>query len=390
MRISDQEAMRLRILKILRMAQPVSRTELARLAGVTGPTITDIVGNLVARNLVVEEKLVGSGRGRPRINLRINAAGGYVVAAFQNWQRVLQIEIVDLSGQSVFSQTAQLRVPNDLATFADDIAGLIEAAIAAGPVARDAICRVGIGLAAIVNFREGIIEWMATLEGAPFPFAKVVADRLQIPVTVDRDINILARAEYWSGNGPALENLTVLAFGIGLTLARYTDGQLSSGAHGISPEFGHAKIVPDGGRLCHCGARGCLLAYSSIAGIVGQTDDDHEMQSHLRFQWPSLLRQMVASVGAGNDDARQIIDRAGRYLGIALANHINLDDPERIVVLLEEPCLLDVLPEPVQAAIAENTLPALHGRAAVEIRPLEHSAYLNGAAAMALEQLFSE
>ena len=390
MRISDQEFNRLTVLKRLRAAQPVSRTELARLSGLTGGTITAIVADMVERGLIIEEKIAAGNRGRPKVHLSINPQAAFVVGATlrSDLEGALVIDIADLAGNSIFGQIASLSETTLWDNLAEQYAAAIANCVAASPVNRSEIAQVGIGLSAIVDNRNGIAIKMETFEPGPFPFAEAVAIRLGIPVRLDNIMNLLARAEYWFGGAIGVEDFTMVYLDLGLGAGSYRGGQLVTGSHGIEAELGHTKIVVDDGRHCHCGADGCLQAYCSISGIVGQYRDAQNLPTLPYFQLSAALAEMASKARSGDPAALDIFHRAGRYLGIAIANHINMQDPERVVILCRESDLVTLIDAPFFESLERNTLPTLYDRAKVSFGELAPQSFAKGAVAMVLEQIY--
>lgn len=388
MRISDHDYTRLRVLRALREAEPVARTQLAQLSGVTGATITEIVGDLVERGLVLEDKVRSGSRGRPRVNLRLNPEGSHVVGVFHGLDAVLTVGIVNLKGESRFTHSEALPPTSRLDERARQMAEIVGKALAASPFSKDEIGHVGVGLPAIVDFRSGMVEYMATFDAGPCPFAEIMADELQLPVTIDNDVNVLARAEYWFGQPPGVADFVLIVAGLALGCAIYAAGQIAIGAHGLRPEIGHTKVVAENGRLCRCGARGCLQAYSSVTGLADQYAELRGCDLPPFTEWNELARRMVAEAEAGDRQVRDILERASRFLGIAVANQINLSDPSRILLLFEEPVLAEAFSDSFLEALDENTLPVLRGQAEREIRVMDRERYWQGAAAIGLEHIY--
>ncbi len=390
MRISDQEFNRLTVLKRLRAAQPVSRTELARLSGLTGGTITAIVANMVERGLIIEEKIAAGNRGRPKVHLSINPKAAFVVGATlrSDLEGALVIDIADLAGNSIFSQIASLTETTLWDNLAEQYAAAIADCIAASPIALSEIAQVGIGLSAIVDNRGGIVIKMETFEPGPFSFAAAVEKRLGVPVRLDNIMNLLACAEHWFGGAIGVEDFTMVYLDLGLGAGSYRGGQLVTGSQGIEAELGHTKIVVDDGRPCHCGANGCLQTYSSVSGIVGQYRDTQNLPTLPYFQLSAALTEMAGKARSGDGAARAIFHRAGRYLGIAIANHINMQDPERVVILCREPDLADLIAGSFLESLERNTLPTLFDPAKFTFRELAPQSFAKGAVAMVLEQIY--
>lgn len=388
MRLTDHAFNRLTVLRHMRAAQPVSRTDLARLSGLTGGTITAIVGELVQRGMVVEQRVETGGRGRPRVNLSINPQGAYAVGATLTDEGPFVIDIVDLTGASVYSTSIALRGTRQMADLARQISGVLRDAITASTVPREAIAMIGIGLPAILDNRAGVVLMLETFEPGPFAFADAVAQELGIPVRLDNSINLLARAMHWFGDGSAVDDFTLVVLDLGLGAACYQNGQLIVGSHGIEAELGHTKIVPEHGRPCQCGAVGCLQAYSAISGIVGQYYDTLGQPEPSYLVMRDAVAAMVHRAQAGDAAMSEIFRRAGHYLGIGLANHINMQDPDRILILSRHPEIVALISEAVLASLAQNVLPHLWDPAKLAFGKLDALSYSRGAAAMVLEQLY--
>lgn len=388
MRILDPEFNRLNVLKKLRAAEPVSRTDLARMTGLTGGSMTAIVGDLVQRGLVIEEKASGTNRGRPRVNLRIDPQGAFVAGATLKVFGEIAVEIVNLRGENVFSFSQPVQPTSSLADLAGQFVRCVTAAIAASPVPSGKVSHVGIGLPAIVDNRAGLVKFLATFDAGPYPFAAAVEEAIGIPTRIDNNINLLARAEHWFGDGAGVDDFTLVLIDLGLGAATYRGGALVVGSHGAEAELGHTKIVPENGRPCHCGAFGCLETYASVSGIVSQHFDRLGRTPPSFLKAKAVLHDLAGQARAGGEDALDLFERTGRYLGIGIANHINMQDPERIVILAREPGLIDLISPAFFDSLHRNTLPPLRDLARVTFKQLDENGYARGAAAMVLEQLY--
>ena len=97
----------------------------------------------------------------------------------------------------------------------------------------------------------------------------------------------------------------------------------------------------------------------------------------------------LAERARGGDAAvAGFIDQAGRYFGRGLANHINMQDPDRIVVLTRSPEVVDLISGPFFEALHRDTLPVFRNPSRVTFKEMDEASYARGAAAMVLEQLY--
>jgi predicted NBD/HSP70 family sugar kinase len=395
MRVSDQEANRLNVLKAIRRAEPVARSELAKLTGLSGATITDIVAELAGRNLLLEEKAPRGGMGRRRVQLRLNPDAAYVVGAFM-LPSGLTVEISNLRGDRLFGRSYSIDRPPTIEAGAERIADLLDETIAASPFEKSMIHSVGLSLPATIDSAGGLLHWLQTYPPRPVPVAAIIEKRIKLPVTVDNSANVVARAEHWFGEDRQLDDFSLFIIGLGMEFARYVDGFLWAGAHGLNPELAHMKAGFDGGPRCTCGARGCLTTYVTVSGIVARICELRGLAllesgpktvqefSHVN----ALFHEFAADARTGEHVAREAFELAGRVLGIAVANYINAWDPARVLVLVEEPLMAHLLTAPFYAALQENTLAALRGRAPVLCRVAADQRHSQGAAALVLERIY--
>jgi len=388
MRLTDQEFNRVLVLKKLRASEPVARTDLVGLTGLTGGTITAITADLVRRGIVIEEKVATSGPGRPRVNLRINPQGRYVVGTTPTNEGELLTEIVNLRGESLGFAKAALTRDTTIEGLARQFITALEQALAEWDVPREEIYRIGIGIPGIVNNRTGIVEHIISLESGPVDFGGIVGGALGVATLIDNSTNLLARAEHWYGAAAHADDFTLINIDLGIGAALYRGGQLVTGVHGMAAEFGHTKVVPDAGRACYCGGIGCLQAYCSVQSIMEQSC------AQLGRPLPDFDRMnaafdgLMAEQAAGRIDIAPILEQASHYLGVAVANHITMQDPEAVVILGPKFAMIDELRSIFFDALERNTFPALRRRTRLHFQLGDKSAYARGAAAMVLEQIY--
>ena len=386
MRISDHDANRLRVLKAIRRAEPVARTELVHLTGLPAWAISELVGELVKAGLLVEERAPAAGRGRPRIQLRINPDGALVVGATLTGG--LSVEIANLRGDRLYGRSFSMQLGLELHDLAELVAAQVEETILASPFPKASIHSVGLGVAGMVSSQSGALLWLPGYGPGPQPFGDVIEARLGLPTKLDSIGNMLTRAEHWFGETREVDDFTMVYVSYGMAAGQYVDGFLRTGDHGINPEIAHVKITPGDGPICHCGGRGCLEAYAGMGGIVAQ------IARRRRIAPPSPLlpamrafRQFANEARAGEPVAREVFDFAGRALGVTMANYISMWDPSRILIFADAPAWTELVEPSFREALAQSLPPVLHGRTPVQFKAGEVT-YTRGAAALALEQLY--
>ena len=390
MRISDYEFNRMRLLKAIRRAEPVARTDLVRITGLAAGTITQLTADLVRRKILIEGKPAQKSFGRPRVELQINAKAAHVVSVFAAARNLFMIEIVDLRGDVVFSRKVQIPHFRLLASWARRLAQAIDATLRAGSVARADVARIGILIHGVVDNLKGVVHWLVSYPDREVPVAALIEERLEIPVVIDNSNNLIARAEHWFGDETGqLDDFSVIVIDRGLGSAHYVDGMLRSGAQGINPELGHVKIMSaDEGRPCYCGARGCLAAHCSMFGIVSQICELRGKTVPLETL-VECFKDFAAQARRGDRLARKVFHQAGALLGTAAANMLHERNPRRLIVMAFDANFVPLISDAFFAALKSQILPAFAAKTEVQFKLIDDAAYYRkGCAVLALEQIY--
>jgi glucokinase len=187
---------------------------------------------------------------------------------------------------------------------------------------------------AIINAEQGIIlkaPNVASLDG--FRFVETISNELDLPVILENDANAAAVGEQSFGAARGFQSAVAVTLGTGVGGAIIIDGKVLRGVDGTAGEIGHICVEPFGVQ-CGCGSQGCLEQYSSATAIV-------RLVRELEDQFPGSIVQSnrgltsidVYEAGIGGDDlALEAFRQMGFYLGIALADLVNVLNPEVIVI----------------------------------------------------------
>ena len=169
-----------------------------------------------------------------------------------------------------------------------------------------------------------------------------MSDRLSLPVRVDNDANLGALAEHVWGAGDGVDDMIYLKLATGIGAGLVLGGRLYVGVGGTAGEIGHT-IIDEHGPVCRCANRGCLETLASGAATVDL----------LR---PTLgddltLGRVVELTLEGHPAATRVVADAGRHIGRAVANLVNLLNPSRVVVGGEMAACGDVLLDPLRPGV---------------------------------------
>jgi glucokinase len=165
-----------------------------------------------------------------------------------------------------------------------------------------------------------------------------LVDATGLPVILDNDANTAAYGEWQCGAARGVTEAVYVTIGTGIGAGVIQNGRLHRGAHGFAGEFGHFKIGVDG-LECGCGSAGCLETVASGPNIVRRTRelllaDPRFAESPLSAKMSGRLRceDVVAAAEGGDVFAQSVLSETGAYLGLAVANVINLLDAGLVVL----------------------------------------------------------
>lgn len=222
----------------------------------------------------------------------------------------------------------------------------------------------GVGAAGQIHRDSGIISVAPNLGWRNVPLAALLTARLGHEVRVVNDLAAAAWGELHAGAGRGAQDVYVVFVGSGVGSAIISNNQLVRGGGGVAGELGHTKVVP-GGRQCGCGELGCLEAYAGGHNLIAQAREllaagRSTVLAELIEGDPLRITPLTIeqAADAGDAGAREIHERAGRMLGLAIANMVTVLNPARLIlgggVLMNCPSLRRYVVEGVQA-YASNT-----------------------------------
>jgi glucokinase len=191
----------------------------------------------------------------------------------------------------------------------------------------------GVALAALVNPRNGTVYSspnLPQLDGTEI--ARLVSERVGVPVIVENDATAAAIGEHWLGAAKGIDNVICLTIGTGVGGGLILDGRPYRGVGGTAGELGHLCVEPEG-HPCGCGSRGCIEQYASATAIVRIASElQSERSSTLKSIPEFSARDVYNAAVKGDEVALATFSKMGRYLGAAIADLINALNPELIII----------------------------------------------------------
>lgn len=377
---------RLQVFEALRSAGCLPRAEIARVLGISAASVTAITADLIAAGLVRDVALPpprGIVRGRPPVGLAVNGPAGAVIGLKLSDEAHTAI-LSDLAGTTLAEITRPSRAGRKPATHVlSELEELVGDLVSGTGLSGARIAGIGIGITGIVHHQTGAVLWSPILSERDVPLREAVEDRFGVPAFIDNDANLLALSELWFGAGRELDDFAVLTIESGVGMGVVIDNALYRGARGTGLELGHTKVALDGA-LCRCGRRGCLEAYLADYALAREAATALGPAFSAGAGSAAMLDALGRAARSGDEAARSIFDRAGRYLAIGLSNVIQIFDPELIIVSSDRMTADPADPGRILAEVEALSPSGRRAAPRLEIRPRGDFAWARGGAALAL------
>jgi predicted NBD/HSP70 family sugar kinase len=309
------------------MAGPTSRSDLATITGLNRSTIADLVAELSALGLVVERrtpKSAGPGRPSPVVTA---IAEGAVVLAIELAVDSIAVATVGLGGH-VFNR---VRIDRPRGRFSPeetvaDVVKLAEPLLASLPV-EHRLVGIGVAVVGITRRADGLVHLAPNLGWRDVPLGDMLRERLVLdaPVSVANEADLGALSEYRRGVSPGVANLLFLSGEVGIGLGVILGGEVALGAAGYAGEAGHTLINPSGIR-CRCGSIGCWETEAGEGALLRRAG------GAIGEGGTASVDRAIALAEAGDAKVRAAVESVGGWLGLGIANLVNLFNPELVVL----------------------------------------------------------
>lgn len=313
----------------------VSRTELTRKVGLAMPTVMRIVDSLIEEGLVLEVGEGNSSGGRKPRLLQLKADSMYFIGACI--QRKLKVALSDAAGNIICRHEVLGNYSNISENILDQLVEGIEWVIEQSGVPREKIAGAGIGTPGSLFKHCDLVREYPFVNWAQFDIDTWYrSEKLHYPVEFENIPKLGTLGEMRFGHGRGIRNFIYVYADFGVGSGIVADGQLYMGSNGVAGEFGH-MVVDAGGRACYCGNKGCLEMYSASLAIVRELRVSMlagEKTVLTRFCKPEELNFSHVLEALKKNDllTAYAFEKAGRMLGLGLANLINLFNPEMVII----------------------------------------------------------
>ena len=317
----------------------VSRTELQQLTGLSWGTITNTTRELLQRNLIREQGAQSTRAGRKPVRLAVDPATHRLIGLdiAGRGGAVARCVMLNLAGETLGYE----EFPFDAGDSREHLlqrAGEVVHQLLELPAVSCRNC-LGVGLAVPGYLQDPATSEQTATNGWHDTMRRALQERVGVPVRLENDRNCLALAERWFGQAGKAEDLLCLSLGESVGLGILIKGEVFRGSQELAGNFGHTTVEPEGVE-CVCGDRGCVEAYASVKAVRayvrspanGHAGAPGNGSTAAGPSGEATAAELIQAVRDGDAAAREAFARLGKYLGIGIANLLDLFNPDMVVL----------------------------------------------------------
>ena len=245
----------------------------------------------------------------------------------------VKLGLFDTEGNVLDKWEIKTHTENEGSAILPDTAAAILAKIEERKLNPEEVAGIGVGVPGPVS-ADGIVPHTANLGWGYKEVTKELSERTGRPCKAGNDANVAALGEMWMGGAKGHKDVLLLTLGTGVGGGIIVDGKILIGAHGAGGEIGHIHVEDQIEEHCGCGNQGCLEQFASATGIARLA-----RVALAESEEPSLLREGEVTAKAvfdalkeGDELAKRVVERFGKYLGTAISVMAGILDPEVIVI----------------------------------------------------------
>lgn len=381
-----------KVLSILRQYKLLSRIELSKISSLDKKTITNITKALLEDKQieVVEYRYEGMGRPKAMLGLRgdyckclgLDLGGTYISGV-----------IIDFTGEVVCSHNVDIYSEMEPDKLIELSFEFIEALLQKANLEMESISGIGISIPGFIDkdsglsvLSENIPKWFNV------PLKDIFSEKFGKDVYIDDCSRLMAVAELWYGKGKEVKNFLSFDLGLGIGCGIVIDHRVYAGASGKSGEVGHTIVEVDG-PLCTCGRHGCIESLASGWALVLQAE------KAIKDGVSTMLNEMIEEGSSpttedirlaaekGDEFCVSLLKHAGEYIGIGIANAIDLFNPSLVIINGKLIADNSVIVEEIEKTIEEQTMPQIYSDTKIVESDIGVLASAIGAATLCLEKV---
>ncbi|MBM3309986.1 MAG: ROK family transcriptional regulator [Candidatus Aminicenantes bacterium] len=386
---------KVKVLKIIRSSETVSRADISKISGLSAPTVSRIVDDLLAAGLVRE---VGEGEsqgGRPPTLIKFSDQKNFIIGIDLGTTNIYGV-LSDFDANIIAEVRTPTHFEEGFAGVMKRTAGVIGELAAEPSAAGKRIYGIGMAVAGLINRKRNIVEFSPDFHWRNVDVVGALAEVHPYPIIFDNVTRVMALGEMWYGLGKKCKNLICVNVGYGIGAGIIINGKPLYGPLGLAGEFGHITLEKDSQVQCDCGNFGCLEALASgnaiaKAACLRLLEGGRSPMLEACGGDPTKVtaESVAAAAKQGDPLAWEIFDRAVEYLGIGIAGLVNLFSPEAIVIGGGVAQAGDILFEKVRKTVNARSLNKISAEVILKPATYGMKAAVMGAVSLVLNEVIN-
>jgi N-acetylglucosamine repressor len=380
---------RLLVLNTIRKNGPIARYEVAKNTGLTPPTVTVIVSDLIKCGVVKETGAGESSGGRRPVFLELDGKAGFIFSVrLQSGE--MMAALLDITGNILESRYLRLDT-----TFPEVVVEAIRESlnlfVERTGISREKVLWCGVASPGLIDINQGMVVRSFNLGWNKVPLGDLLSQSLSgIRVHIENISNAAALGEKVYGSGRGLPDLIYLNLSVGIGAGIIIRHEVYNGTQGYAGEVGHLALFPETGPQCLCGRRGCFEAFCGVRAVLerikteapNECFDQWEISKH-RIEINDLSNPFVRD----NLAVKAILADVANYIGIAIANLVSLFNIPTVILGGELVGVVSL--DAINQKVKECLFPEVGESVQVVGSIMREDPPLMGVYALVLEKVFS-
>ena len=373
----NQNVQTRKILQYLLREGSKSIPEIRDFSGLSLPTTTKLINELIEQNILVESGKKDSSGGRPPALYCLNASIGYIVG-IELLLKSFRFSIINLNHEVLYEYETDNFDISKRNESLDFVLKSVPELIRKKGISEDKILGVGIGITGRVNSKKGISYSYLNFET---PLKKILEDAWGYTVFIDNDTRLMTMGEQNFGFAREKQNVVYINLSRGLGIGFISNGILHNGESGFAGEFGHIHFE-DNDKLCVCGKKGCLETVVSGLALESLYNNKNSEKTQLKY------RDIFQLVHTGDPSVSSILMAMGEKLGQAMSILVQTLNPGLIILGGSFAEMGEILRYPIAKGLSLSGLPQLVSDCEIKISTLGDKSTMLGAYALVMENVF--
>lgn len=401
---TEREKRNLAILDILRRFGPITRPEISRVLGLNIVTVSNYIEEFINKNVVFEKEFDVSEGGRRPILLDINPESGIVIGVGVNLLNIVGA-LVDLKGK-IITRSSLERKGVGVKDIINCIIEIISQILNKAKASSEKIKGIGVGIAGIVNKKDGSIRWPEKVSSGYdyasiyVPLKNIIEKEFNLPVIIENDATAACFGEQWLDLEPGIKNLVYMFSGVGCGIM--INGEIYTGATGSAGEVSIYNPKEETPFTCQAGNPCFLKRWEIDFGMAeeARVRITQTMESTVRKERileraggkadAITIKHIFQAAKDSDPLAVELLDKAAKRLGIKAAYLVNLLNPDAVVIGGGLEDAGESFLNTVRAVVNSWAFEEMASHVKLVYSSLGENAVSLGAASLVMRQIFSQ